>query len=299
MKVVYVISLLCLLGIHIVSFGMYNFIPDNFLDIKEAVRLQDYALLERVVFDCKRSLVLFSDDGDTPLTLVLEECTKRHFCFFKRIFSLLRHYINTPNRSGKLPLQIALEKGLLFFAVELVKEGADIMLIERDLLKKRIEGTCLINQIIFQYVAHYRYFLGGLKENRFIEDRVVFSLEQLISNYCIKCNIGNGQIEGGGQITDFFDEQRVLTVKILRNRKSIRRRLFSHVSCYFKMVFLMQSLEDFDSMCFTNVIDTQWKRLNREVKQNMCANLHSDMQVNFVEASRKRYFSDLEVACLQ
>jgi len=289
MNAVKIILLIVLFGTSFLSFSIRD---DEDSENSEQVYLNSLFKKELCKYEAFKKK--FSKRGDTLLTFLIKRSTKDHLDFIKKYLRHLCFCINKPNRKGQFPLQIALQRGLLPFAVELVKSGADIKLVNKNLLTTKIGGKLLINELILSYLQDYVDCLSDLRRSCPISKLIMQSLEQVICDYCKIRNIERYLLEGNKSISDIVDEKRNLIKRILTSgeieKKILRKALF-----YFKKVFISESSQKDQTVLLPSFVHYQLTRLNFIIKKIM----RSRLQSNLIKASDEEHFSDLEIVCSQ
>ena len=294
------------------SFCMNNIHEISVCLEKSIGSFDDEGFLEALL-DLKSLDMDYLINGETPLTLVLQRLDKEDFDFFYNIIPYMYRYVNKENKHGQLPLEIALRRDLMEFAVLLVKEGADILFVKRDLLSKKIDDKLLLNELVHLYVQEYCDVLSYLKRGGFQPkisrnsryrhlkpQAATYTLEYLIDLYCLKLFVDGSKDGNNETIFEVLRNSKEKICKVL-GQKGFKRRYLNNACLCFMNIFGVCGAFGVHGVSQVNevkkLIKKEFGRFEKKINKNI-EKLFS-CKHNLLENRQNKKFIDMRIICIK
>jgi len=238
----------------------------------KAIKANNTVLFAQELNMHKKSGNQFLSNGETPLTLILNNCKKdeKAMSFISVLFSSLYGQLNQANKSGLFPLQIVCNKNLMGVAIELIQKGADPSLCEKNILGTKMNGKILINELTKNYITIYCNFLACCRNQQSANvskkqmPYCKFNLENLIGVYLEKDYLF--------KLTKDQENKDIATVllhnrrKIIKYLNSIQKKYAAKALFYFYDLFCLKK-QSCKVIALKKIVSKQMNKLNNKISK--------------------------------
>ncbi|KKP29886.1 MAG: hypothetical protein UR12_C0001G0021 [candidate division TM6 bacterium GW2011_GWF2_30_66] len=289
---------------------------DNLLlDLHNSIESKNTELFFQSVRRLKILQVNYLLNGQTPLTFLIKEINflkhvnlsernkkvlnKRFLEFFVKVLPYMQKFLNIKDVDGYFPLELALKCENLDFSAELIKSGANISIVNSNLLEEKLVSMNLIGKLIRDYISYYLVFLSSLRKDNFFEICQKSNLEGIVGIYFSKCRLNN--LEEKVCLLELINSgksriQSAINKKSNRFRKKFMPKAYYHAQEIFGDE--IDTLRD-NNLCeldLNKFIDKCFSKIYRHVKY---ARKNTDQVFfnNLLAKKNNNNFIDLHVKC--
>lgn len=286
---------------------------DLFQDLHNSIETKNVELFLQSVCRFKSLQVNYLLNGQTPLTFLIKEINflkqinlserninaldKRFLEFFVKVLPYIKKFLNIKDSDGYLPLELALKCEKLDFAVELIKSGANISIVNSNLLEQKLVSRFVIGKLIRDYISYYLVFLSSLRKDNFFKICQKSNLERIVGIYFSKCRLNN--LEEKAYLLELINAGKNKIYSAINKKSNRFRKKFMPKAYYHAREIFGGEVDDCrdNNLCELDLnwlIDKCFSNIYRHVKY---ARKNTDQVFfnNLVSKKNNNNFIDLEI----